>query len=147
MVCLDLGHMGITDYSFIAHMPKLRYLILADTHGTDFSPLANLQELVFLELFLTDFNQPEILLTLPKLEDLNISYTLVDDPYYLQQMTWLKRLWMTHASMTYNEYMSFYKALPNTQIDFTAEHSTANGWRTGYLYYEMRDFLGMYYLE
>lgn len=147
MVCLDLGHMGITDYSFVAHMPKLRYLILADTQGSDFSPLAGLQELVFLELFLTDFNQPEILLTMPKLEDVNIAFTLVDDPTYLKQLTWIKRLWMSYAKMTYNEYVSVREALPNAQVDFTAEHSTANGWRTGYLYYEMRDYLGMYYLD
>ena len=147
MVCLDLGHMGITDYSFISYMPKLRYLILADTHGTDFTPLEGLQELVFLELFLTKFNQPEVLLTLPKLEDLNIAFTMVDDPHYLMQMTWLKRLWTSYAKMTFSEYAQLEAALPDTQVDYTAEHSTANGWRTGYLYYEMRDYLGMYYLD
>ncbi len=147
MVCLDLGHMGITDYSFISYMPKLRYLILADTHGTDFSPLAGLEELVFLELFLTKFNQTEVLLTLPKLEDLNIAYTQVDDTQYLQQMTWLKRLWMSYSKVSYKECEALSKLLPDTQVDYTAAHSTANGWRTGYLYFEMRDYLGMYYLD
>lgn len=147
MVCLDLGHMGITDYSFISYMPKLRYLILADTHGTDFSPLAGLEELVFLELFLTKFNQTEILLTLPKLEDLNIAFTQVDDTQYLQQMTWLKRLWMSYSKVSYKECEALSKQLPDTQVDYTAAHSTANGWRTGYLYFEMRDYLGMYYLD
>lgn len=147
MVCLDLGHMGITDYSFLEFMPKLRYLILADTHGSDFSALSNLKELVFLELFLTDFHQPEVLTGLSKLEDLNIAYTSVDDPTALMEMTWLKRLWVSYSKMSFDEKVALEKALPDTHVDYTAAHSTANGWRTGYLYFEMRDYLGMYYLE
>ena len=86
MVCLDLGHMGITDYSFVQYMPKLKYLILADTIGTDFSALRDLKELVFLELFLTDFKDTEVLTTLTSLEDLNIAFTEVDDITFLKQM-------------------------------------------------------------
>lgn len=147
MVCLDLGHMGISDYSFIQYMPKLKYLILADTIGTDFSALEGLTELVFLELFLTDFSDTEVLLSLTSLEDLNIAYTDVSDTEFLKQMPWLKRLWTCYSKLDYKEVIELQSYLPDTQIDWTASHSTGNNWRKSKNYYDMRDFLGMYYLD
>ncbi len=147
MVCLDLGHMGVTDYSFIQYMPKLKYLILADTIGTDFSYLKDLKELVFLELFLTDFKDTEVLTTLTALEDLNIAFTEVDDITFLKQMPWLKRLWIAYTGIPYKQCIELQNALPNTKIDYTASHPTGNAWRNTKNYFEMRDYLGMYYLE
>ena len=147
MVCLDLGHMGIRDYSFIQYMPKLKYLILADTIGTDFSYLKDLKELVFLELFLTDFKDTEVLLSLTALEDLNIAFTDVDDITFLKQMTWLQRLWVSYSQLSYKQCRELQDALPDTKVDYTASHSTGNHWRDSKNYYEMRDYLGMYYLE
>ena len=39
------------------------------------------------------------------------------------------------------------QALPNTQIEFKTKNSVAGGWREGACYYEMRDILGMYYID
>ena len=147
MVCLDLGHMGITDYSFVQYMPKLKYLILAETHGSDFSYVKDLTELVYLEIFLTDFSDTEVLMNLRNLKDLNIAHTRVSDITYLKQMTWLERLWISYTGVTLDQYEELCQALPNTQIDITAKGSTENGWRKGKYYYEMRDYLGMYYLN
>lgn len=147
MVCLDLGHMGITDYSFVKYMPKLKYLILAETHGTDFSCLENLTELVYLEIFLTHFSDTKLLLNLHNLRDLNIGHTKVSDITYLKQMPWLERIWLGYSGVTLDQYAELKEALPNTQIDITAKGSTENGWRKGKYYYEMRDYLGMYYLH
>lgn len=147
MECLDLGHMGIEDYSFLQYMPKMKYLILADTHGTDFSVLENLTELIYLEVFLTDFSQTDVLLKLTKLEDLNIGHTKVDSIEDLKQMVWLDRLWMPRTKLSLAECQELQAALPDTQIDYTAKGSTDNGWRTGQNYYDMRDMLGMYYLH
>ncbi len=147
MECLDLGHMGVEDYSFLQYMPKLKYLILADTPGTDFTVLENLTELIFLEVFMTKFNQTDVLLKLTKLEDLNISFTAVSEIEDLKKMVWLDRLWMTHSKVTIDKCKELQKVLPDTQIDYTAKTSTENGWRTGQNYYDMRDMLGMYYLH
>ncbi len=147
MVCLDLGHMGISDYSFLQYMPKLKYLILVDTIGTDFSALKELKELIYLELFLTDFKDTEVLLSLTALEDLNIAYTDVSEIEHLKQMTWLKRLWATHSKLSFDQCRELQKYIPNTKIDCTAEHATANQWRRSKNYYDMRDYLGMYYLD
>jgi len=147
MVCLDLGHMGISDYSFLQYMPKLKYLILADTIGTDFSYMKDLKELIFLELFLTDFKDTEVLLSLTALEDLNIAYTDVSEIEHFKQMPWLKRLWVSYSKLDYKQCRELQKYIPNTKIDCDAEHPTANNWRKSKNYYDMRDYLGMYYLD
>ena len=146
MVCLDLGHMGISDYSFLQYMPNLKYLLLVDTIGTDFSFLQYNTELVYLEIFLTDFSQTEYLLELKNLKDLNIAYTSVSDITYLKQMNWLERLWISYSRISFEDCIALNDALPNTVVDYTAPTATEHGWRSGYLYYEMRDYLGMYYL-
>lgn len=146
MVCLDLGHMGITDYSFLEYMPKLKYLILADTHGTDFSALAGLKELVFLELFLTQFDQAEVLLGLTKLEDLNIGNSRLDHIEPLLEMTWLKRLWLPGTVLVdHGERRQIVNALPDTQVMYACAGSTGRGWRESPNYYAMRDMLNMDY--
>ena len=94
LICMDLGHMEISDYSFLSYMPNMQYLILADTKGKDFSVLAELKELKYLELFMTTFDQAEVLTGLTKLEDLNLGNSKIDNIEPLKQMTWLKHLWM-----------------------------------------------------
>lgn len=148
MICMDLGHMDLYDFSFLENMTKLQYLVLADTWGSDFSLLENLTELVFLELFVSKFSQTEVLAGMTKLEDLNVSYSNVDNIEPLKEMTWLKRLWMIRCDyVNATERAELIAALPNTQIMFTGENSVAAGWRTGQRYYEMRDLLGMHYMD
>lgn len=146
MVCLDMGHMGITDYSFLEYMPRLQYLILADTPGTDFSPIANCTEMVFLELFLTNFSDTELLAGMTRLEDLNLSFTMVRDVEHLVKMTWLKRLWLPGTFMSAEEQRALREAIPDAKILFRANASTTDGWRQSPNYYKMRDLLGMEYL-
>lgn len=145
MVCLDLGHMAITDYSFIEYMPKLKYLLLGDTRGTDFSALANLKELVFLELFMTEFSQTEVLTGLTALEDLNLGWTPLQNEELLMEMTWLHRLWIPGTYLPKDRCIALRDALPETQVVWNAEHSTAGGWRKSPNYFAMRDMLGMNY--
>lgn len=147
MICLDLGHMGVADYSFLNYMPKLKYLILADTQGTDFSMIANLPELIYLELFMTDFNQTEILLNLKNLKNLNLGFTGLTNLDPLKEMTWLEMLWLPGNHISTATYQELQEALPDTTIDYLSKDSTSNGWRKSQLYYDMRDLLGMYYLN
>lgn len=146
IICMDLGHMAISDYSFLAYMPNMQYLILADTDGKDFSVLANLKELVFLEIFMTSFDQAEVLTGLTKLEDLNIGTSSIDNIEPLKQMTWLKHLWLPANRKIYgSERRALVEALPDTVVNFAGEGSTGNGWREIPNYYEMRDLLNMPY--
>lgn len=146
LVCIDLGHMDITDYTFLTYLSKLQYLILADTRGKDFSPLASLKELKYLELFMTSFDQAEVLVGLTNLEDLNLGTTQITNVEPLKQMTWLKHLWLPANKHVHRpEKNALVAALPNTVINFQGSGSTGYGWRNIPNYYAMRDLLGMPY--
>lgn len=148
LVCMDLGHMAISDYSFLEYMPNMQYLILADTEGDDFSVLANLKELKYLELFMTSFDQAEVLTGLTKLEDLNLGTSKIDNIEPLKQMTWLKHLWMPATlKVSGMEKQELVDALPDTVINYKGAGSTGNGWREIPNYYAMRDLLNMSYMK
>lgn len=147
MECLDLGHMRMIDISFLEYMPKLRFLILADVLCEDFSSLENLTELVFLELFISEFHDVRLLMNMKKLENLNIAWTYLQNPELLKEMTWLKRLWATNIGMDPDKLHELHEALPNTTVCTTSTHPTQGGWRQTPRYYEMRDMLGMGYME
>ena len=147
LICLDLGHMRMTDYSFLEYMPKMQYLLLGDTPGTDFSSLENLTELIYLEIFNTKFSQTELLLNFTKLEDLNLGFTRNHDFEVLKQLTWLKRLWVPATGLSAQQYQELVAALPDTQVEMYVLGSTGGNWRDNQNYRDMRDLLGMYYME
>lgn len=148
MVAVDVGHMrGITNCDWAANMPKLRYLILADTNVRDISPLAGLPELRFLELFTAPVRDYTPLLELPSLEDLNLSYTY-GDPTPVLKIQGLHRLWWTGSYKTITAYWrnQLKAAMPDTKMNFVTGSSTAGGWRASQNYYDMRDLMGMPYM-
>ena len=148
IICMDMGHMGISDYSFLSYMPHMQYLILADTMGTDFSVLAELKELKFLEIFMTNFDQAEVLVGLTSLEDLNIGTSRIDNIEPLLEMTWLQRLWLPgNVNISYAERKQLVDGLPDTIVMFATNSSTGGGWRESPNYYAMRDLLGMAYFK
>lgn len=147
--CIDFGHMDISDISYVANMPHMKYLLLADTQVRDISPLAGLEELVYLELFLTYVQDYSPLLSCPNLEDLNICYAVPNDVSDLCRMPWLKNLWMKGYWQPEGQ-AQLRESLPETRIVFTNmqnSSSTANGWRKLPNYYAMRDLLGMFYMD
>ncbi len=148
MVCLDLGHHDLSNCDFVAFMPKLKYLVIAETDITDLTPLTGLTELIWLEIFLCPVENFEPLTTLTALEDLNIGYTECDDLDSIKQMTWLKRLWWGKCPLKKDQRAELIAALPNTEIAINrSESSTGAGWRLGQNYFDMRDMLGMHYMS
>ncbi|MBQ7801769.1 MAG: hypothetical protein IJ375_05560 [Oscillospiraceae bacterium] len=149
LVALDLGHMPIVSCEFVSYMPHLKYLILADTSLMSIEPLADLKELVFLEIFLTYVTDYSPLLTVTSLEDLNISHTHGDlEP--LTQMTWLKRLWWganPGEQLSRKDTAYLQECLPDTTVVTDFCYSTGRGWRQGGHYYDMRDYFGMWYMD
>jgi Leucine-rich repeat (LRR) protein len=147
IIVMDLGHMPISDLSFLENMTNMQYLILAECTAKDFSVLRNLKELKYLELFLTDFDDATILADLPKLEDVNICYTNISDIRPLLTMTHLKNLWMSglyRTSWRSREYVK--ETLTNTHVEFNTYGSTEGGWRQIPNYFAQRDLLGMGYM-
>ena len=148
MIALDLGHMALTDFSFLQYMPDLEYLILADNPATDFSDLQYVPKLVFLEMFMTEFDQAEVLTQLKNLKDLNLGFSRIEHWEPLMEMTWLERLWIPGTRWMHTEdYYQLKAALPDTQLVYKAKHSTDLNWRGGRYYKQMRDLLGMPHLK
>lgn len=148
LVCIDLGHMDITDVSFLAYMPHMKYLLLCDTEVSDISAVAGMEELVYVELFLTNVTDYSPLLTCKNLKDLNICYSLPSSMEDLAQMTQLENLWVK-GNMTEASKQLLLTSLGNTNIVFSDGDisSTGSGWRELQNYYDMRDFLGMFYMK
>ena len=154
IVSLDLGHKAITDLSFVQHMPKLKYLLLGATQVTDLTPLTQLDELIFLELQLTYcLSDLTPLLDCKSLLDLNVGYIATGhaQEYFdvLSQMTWLERLWYSDRMMSYDLQEKLWAALPDVEFYSAVypDYVVGGSWRTHDRYYEMRDLLGMYYMN
>jgi len=143
LIALDVGHNYISDLSFLEPLTKLQALIVADNKIEDISPIANLTELIYLELFMNRISDLTPLLGLTKLKDLNISEMQVaPDLSPLYQMTGLERLWYTLSRNTREEERALAAALPDCKCNYTAKHSTGDGWRTHERYFWMRLFFG-----
>lgn len=145
MICVDVGHMSITHCDWAAGMPKLKYLVLGCCGQLkDISALESCRELVFLELELTSVRDLSPLLGCTALEDINLGYSgaKVD---VLTQMPWLKNIWWSGCGSAGRKQLA--EALPDTNMQFSAENSTSKGWRRLENYYAMRDVLGMPYMD
>ena len=143
MLCVDVGHMGLTNIDFVKGMPHLQFLILAHNGQLqDISSISSCKELVFLELDWSAVKDFTPLVGCTSLEDLNIGLTYPSvEP--LMQMTWLKNLWMVDRGGAYQ----LSQALPDTKIVATADATVGAGWRNLPNYYKMRDMLGMEYMS
>lgn len=144
---LDLGHyVGISDLSFLHHMPDLKILSLNSSTASDLSPIASCQKLEFLELFLATGTDLWPLTNCTSLKNLNISYMPYWDPLPIHQMTWLDRLWVAGSKLSQEERAALQEALPHTIMVFRSDSSTDKGWRYSPNYYEGRDLTQMKYM-
>jgi len=144
MVCLDVGHMTLTDISFVEYMPKLKYLILAWTEVKYIEPIRSCKNLVFLELDNSTIRDLSPLVDCTALEDLNLGNTFCDVTPILE-MTWLKNVYFILGSPA-----SAYKvsqAIPTAHVVATGTATVGGGWRRLPNYYDMRDCLNMPYMN
>ena len=131
---LDLGHNTLTDASLelIGKMTDLQVLILADDRITDASPLANLHELIFLELFmnynLEDFS---FLNELTKLKDLNLCYCRnLDSLDFLDKMPELEFLMVKYTGLDPELFEYWQEERPEVRMVLYGDReSTGEGWR------------------
>lgn len=135
---VDLGEQqNLTDCSWAASMPKLKYLILQHTRVTNISALSNCKNLEFLELDLYS-QQIESLAPLKectKLTDLNLGASLADAKP-LTEMTWLKNLWWTACPADVRSGLE--AALPDTTIKYPTVTTESEGWQETEGYANMR---------
>ena len=144
MICIDIGHMSIHNIEFVEYMPNLQYLILAHTQLQYIDPISTCKNLKFLELDWSPVKDLSPLTGCTALEDLNLGKVYADFTP-IEQMTWLKNLWMVECSTAARYKMT--QALPDTKVMVTGAATVANGWRNLENYYAMRDLLGMHYMS
>ncbi len=143
MVAVDIGHMSVSDISFVEKMPNLQYLILAHTNVQSIEALSSCKNLKFLEVDHTSVQDLTPLQSCTALEDLNIGNTWCEvEP--LKQMPWLKNLWMIFRGDKARELMP---ELPETNIVYTGTATVDSGWRDLPNYFAMRDELKMFYMS
>ena len=144
MVCLDVGHMTLTDISFVEYMPNLKYLILAWTEVQYIEPIRSCKNLVFLELDNSCIRDLSPLVDCTALEDLNLGNTFCDVTPILE-MTWLKNVYFILGSPASAWKVS--QAIPTARVVASGDATVGGGWRRLPNYYDMRDCLGMYYMN
>ena len=145
MVCLDVGHMTLTDISFVEYMPNLKYLILAWTEVQYIEPIRSCKNLVFLELDNSCIRDISPLVDCTALEDLNLGRTYCSVEPILG-MTWLKNVYMIRRGSG----GIVGQALPDTRVVTTTDETAATvgyGWRRLPNYYAMRDCLHAPYMN
>ena len=144
MICIDIGHMSIHNIDFVEYMPNLQYLILAHTQLQYIDPISTCKKLKFLELDWSPLKDLSPLVGCTALEDLNLGMTYADFTP-IEQMTWLKNLWMVDCSSAARYRMS--QVMTDTKVMIVGAATVANGWRNLENYYAMRDLLGMHYMS
>lgn len=145
MVAVDIGHSHATNCEWAKYLPHLKYLILADTEISDLSPLSELKELIYLEIFRTGVTDYSPLLGCTALQDLNIG-TTHGDPEPLSHMTWLHNLkWNRGADIpeTRDRVLMLPEQLPDTNVWIINDGlNIGQAWRYIPNYYVFRDIIG-----
>ena len=132
LLALDLGHNDVSDLRFLKAWPKLRRLIIVDskTPITDISPLAELEDLEYVELFMQNITDLSPLAGKTHLMDLNLAHNDISDLKPLYGCTGLKRLWISYnRRLTQEEIDAFRAAVPECQVVVGEWSSTGRGWR------------------
>ena len=132
---LDLGHNeAITDLSFVRYMPDLEVLIIAMNPLGDLTPLADCENLEYLELFYSNTDDLSPLAGLKSLKHLNVGHcprlTDISPIYGLE----LERFYL--GAFAYcpvpAEQVNHYRELyPDCEVDNISYESSEGAWRRG----------------
>ncbi len=130
---LDIGHNEtITDLSFVRWLPELEVLIIAMNPLGDLSPLADCENLEYLELFYSNTTDLSPLAGLKNLKHLNVGHcrylTDISGIYDLE----LERFYLGVPNFTPvpAEQVDRYRSLhPDCEVDNTTWESSEGAWR------------------
>lgn len=134
---LDLGHNAVTDLRFLENHPELKVLILVDNQITDVTPIAQLTQLKYLELFKNaDLTDVSPLAACTDLIDLHFGHCNVSDISALYGLPVLERLWLP-ANPIPQQQVDHMRALhPDCVVNNTSVvRTTGEGWRANAPHY------------
>lgn len=132
LLAIDLGHNDVSDLSFLTQWPHLKVLIIVDskTPITDITPLAELHELEYVELFMQGITDLTPLGNKPNLLDLNLCHNQATDLTPLLTNTSMERLWISfNRKLTKDQIKEFKAAMPDLRMETEEYQSTGAGWR------------------
>ena len=107
-------------------------------------PIRSCKNLIFQELDNSCIRDYSPLVDCTALQDLNIGKTFCDITP-ICQMTWLKNLYMIFGDG--GDAWTASQALPNTRVVTSGDATVGGGWRRLQNYYDMRDCLGVPYMN
>ncbi|MBQ8313190.1 MAG: hypothetical protein IJX84_08320 [Clostridia bacterium] len=148
LVALDVGHNNVSDLSFLTQWPGLRIFICVDsrTPVKDISPLKDMHDLEYVELFMQNITDISALEGKTKLLDLNLCYNDITDLTPLHSCVNLQRLWISNNKHLPQEQIdALQAALPNLVIETETKKSTEAGWREHPRYFTMRESFESHY--
>ncbi len=135
LVALDLSGNAISSLEGIENLTKLKVLLLGDNPDiVDISPLAQLEELEYLELYRAKADDFSTLASLEKLTDINLSYcTGLADCSFMDSLPALERAWLRGTSVAPPDWNSLIEKYGDVKILFWHESGspTAGGWNSG----------------
>ena len=131
---LDIGHNDITDLTYLGQLKELEVLIIADNPNlVDASPLANLENLVYLEFFMNHkVEDYSFLNSLTKLVDLNLCHCEnFTDLSFLDNTPDMKFLMFKYSGVSTEDYQDWNERKPDIyMVHFDGNiHSCDSGWR------------------
>lgn len=126
---VDFGHnLSISDFSFLACMPKLEVAILALTGCSDLTPLSNCPELEYLEIYRSPVTDLSPLANCTKLKHLNFGDTDISDITCLYGLE-LERLRGCATSVPEEQFEEYARLHPDCQMLNKGYSPSKDGWR------------------
>lgn len=126
---VDFGHnLNISDFSFLAYMPKLEVAILALTGCSDLSPLVNCPELEYLEVYRSQVTDLSPLANCTKLKHLNFGDLEISDITCLYGLE-LERMRGCATNVPEEQFEEYSRLHPNCQMLNEGYSPSKNGWR------------------
>ena len=146
LVALDIGHCAnVTDLSFVAKLPMLKYLVFSHTGVVDISALATQTELQFLEFIDNKVEDISVLSNCPKITHLCCSNNAFTDITPILQMKGIERLFMTASKVSDEDIQRLKDAFPDAFLNLSRQRYDGDSlWRHGnWPYVDMQRLYGM----
>ncbi len=126
---VDFGHnLNISDFSFLACMPKLEVAILALTGCYDLTPLASCPELEYLEIYRSNVTDLSPLSNCTKLKHLNFGDMEISDITCLYELE-LERMRGCATNVPQEQFDEYARLHPDCQMLNEGYSPSKDGWR------------------
>ncbi|MBQ7736584.1 MAG: hypothetical protein IJT62_01970 [Oscillospiraceae bacterium] len=153
MRAMDLGKLVSRhcNLSCLHYLPELEYLVISKCAVRNLDDLRGLDNLIWLEMFLSQVEDISALADLPNLQYLNIGtcWYIRDKEAAvetLKKCTNLKLLLVTYGVLTEQQVEELREALPDARI-YLKDSEVDQVWRGDKSFFDMRDAIHMYYID